>query len=65
MMIFRPQGIFPARRRRRELMLTEEGVSAPEPPGGPVQITSMGEKLPSSYGKLSLDEPGPIGPETQ
>jgi branched-chain amino acid transport system permease protein len=65
LMIFRPQGVVPSRRRRRELLLTEEGVSAPDLPGGPVRITSMGEKLPSSYGKLSLDEPGYIGPETE
>ena len=26
MMIFRPQGIIPSRRRRREILLTEEGV---------------------------------------
>jgi hypothetical protein len=45
--------------------LTEEGVFAPDLSGGPVRITSMGEKLPSSYGKLSLDEPGYIGPETE
>ena len=65
MMIFRPQGIIPSRRRRREILLTEEGVGHAESPGGPVRSTSMGETLPSSYGKLSLDEPGYIGPETQ
>jgi branched-chain amino acid transport system permease protein len=65
MMIFRPQGIIPSRRRRREILLTEEGVGHGEPPGGPVRSTSLGETLPSSYGKLSLDEPGYIGPETQ
>jgi branched-chain amino acid transport system permease protein len=65
LMIFRPQGVVPSRRRRRELLLTEEGVFAPDLPGGPVRITSMGEKLPSSYGKLSLDEPGYVGPETE
>ena len=65
MMIFRPQGIIPSRRRRREILLTEEGVGPPGTPGGPVQIVSAGEKLPSSYGKLSLDEPGYIGSETE
>jgi|GEM_PF-184295 branched-chain amino acid transport system permease protein len=65
MMIFRPQGIIPSRRRRREILLTEEGIGHGESPGGPVRSTSMGETLPSSYGKLSLDEPGYIGPETQ
>jgi branched-chain amino acid transport system permease protein len=65
MMIFRPQGIIPSRRRRREILLTEEGVGHGESPGGPVRSTSLGETLPSSYGKLSLDEPGYIGPETQ
>ena len=65
MMIFRPQGIIPSRRRRREILLTEEGVGHGESPGGPVRSTSLGEALPSSYGKLSLDEPGYIGPETQ
>jgi hypothetical protein len=30
-----------------------------------VRSTSLGETLPSSYGKLSLDEPGYIGPETK
>ncbi|MGD0874560.1 MAG: branched-chain amino acid ABC transporter permease [Acidimicrobiales bacterium] len=65
MMIFRPQGIVPSRRRRREILLTEEGVGHSESPGGPVRSTSMGETLPSSYGRLSLDEPGYIGPETE
>jgi branched-chain amino acid transport system permease protein len=65
LMIFRPQGIIPSRRRRRELILTEEGGGHPGTPGGPVRITSMGETLPSDYGKLSLDEPGYIGPETE
>ena len=65
LMIFRPQGIIPSRRRRRELILTEEGGGHPVTPGGPVRITSMGETLPSDYGKLSLDEPGYIGPETE
>jgi branched-chain amino acid transport system permease protein len=65
MMIFRPQGIIPSRRRSREILLTEEGVGHAESPGGPVRSTSLGETLPSSYGKLSLDEPGYIGPETQ
>ena len=65
LMIFRPQGLIPSRRRRREILLTEQGVSSPESPGGPVQLTSMGEQLPSSYGELSLDQPGYIGPETE
>jgi branched-chain amino acid transport system permease protein len=65
LMIFRPQGIIPSRRRRREILLTEEGGGHPGTPGGPVRITSMGETLPSDYGKLSLDEPGYIGPETE
>jgi len=65
MMIFRPQGIIPSRRRRREILLTEGGVGPPGTPGGPVQIVSGGEKLPSSYGGLSLDEPGYIGSETE
>jgi branched-chain amino acid transport system permease protein len=65
LMIFRPQGIIPSRRRRRELILTEEGGGHPGTPGGPIRITSMGETLPSDYGKLSLDEPGYIGPETE
>jgi len=65
LMIFRPQGIIPARRRRREILLTEEGVGHPESPGGPVRVTSFGETLPSDYGKLSLDEPGYVGPETE
>jgi branched-chain amino acid transport system permease protein len=65
LMIFRPQGVIPSRRRRRELLLTEEGVGSPDSPGGPIRIRSMGETLPSSYGKLSLDEPGYIGPETE
>jgi len=65
LMIFRPQGIIPSRRRRREILLTEEGIVPPETPGGPVRATSLGEALPSDYGKLSLDEPGYIGPETQ
>ena len=64
-MIFRPQGLIPSRRRRREILLTEEGIGHAESPGGPVRSTSMGEMLPSSYGKLSLDEPGYIGPETE
>jgi len=65
LMIFRPQGLIPSRRRRREILLTEEGIGHAESPGGPVRSTSMGEMLPSSYGKLSLDEPGYIGPETE
>jgi len=65
LMIFRPQGIIPSRRRRREIMLTEEGVGHPAPPGGPVRVISMGEELPASYGELSLDEPGYVGPETE
>jgi len=65
LMIFRPQGVVPSRRRRREILLTEEGIGHPEAPGGPVRIVSMGEELPSSYGKLSLDEPGYVGPETE
>jgi len=64
-MIFRPQGVIPSRRRRREILLTEAGVGYPDSPGGPVQVKSMGEALPSSYGKLSLDEPGYIGSETE
>ncbi|MGD0944097.1 MAG: branched-chain amino acid ABC transporter permease [Acidimicrobiales bacterium] len=65
LMIFRPQGIIPSRRRRREILLTEEGIGHEESPGGPVRVTSMGETLPSDYGRLSLDEPGYIGPETE
>jgi len=65
MMIFSAAGDHPLGRRRREILLTEEGVGHAESPGGPVRSTSMGETLPSSYGKLSLDEPGYIGPETQ
>ena len=65
LMIFRPQGIIPSRRRRREILLTEEGIGHSESPGGPVRIASMGEMLPSDYGKLTLDEPGYIAPETE
>ena len=65
LMIFRPQGIIPSRRRRREILLTEEGIVPPGTPGGPIRIRSMGEKLPSNYGELSLDEPGYISPDTQ
>lgn len=65
LMIFRPQGIVPSRRRRREILLTEEGIGHAGTPGEPVRLTSMGEELPASYGKLSLDEPGYIGPETE
>jgi branched-chain amino acid transport system permease protein len=65
LMIFRPQGLIPSRRRRREIMLTEAGIGHDDSPGGPLQVTSMGTALPSSYGKLSLDEPGYIGPETE
>jgi branched-chain amino acid transport system permease protein len=65
LMIFRPQGIIPSRRRRREILLTEAGVGHMDSPGGPLQVRSFGELLPSSYGKLSLDEPGYIGPETE
>jgi branched-chain amino acid transport system permease protein len=65
LMIFRPQGVIPSRRRRREILLTEAGVGHPDSPGGPLQVMSMGEALPSSYGKLSLDEPGYIGSETE
>ena len=63
-MIFRPQGIVPSRRRRREILLTEEGVGHEDSPGGPVRLRSIG-MLPADYGKLSLDEPGYIAPETQ
>jgi branched-chain amino acid transport system permease protein len=65
LMIFRPQGIIPSRRRLREILLLEEGVGHLESPGGPVRVRSLGEVLPASYGKLSLDEPGYIGPETE
>jgi branched-chain amino acid transport system permease protein len=65
LMIFRPQGIIPSRRRRREILLTEEGIGHADSPGGPVRVTSMGEVLPSTYGRLSLDEPGYIGPGTE
>ena len=65
LMIFRPQGIVPSRRRRREILLTEAGIGHNQTPGGPVRSTSLHETLPSSYGKLSLDEPGYIGPETE
>jgi branched-chain amino acid transport system permease protein len=65
LMIFRPQGIVPSRRRRREILLTEEGVGHAPSPGGPVRVESMGEMLPSDYGKLTLDEPGYIRPETE
>ena len=67
LMIFRPQGMIPSRRRRREILLTEEGIGHPPPPGGPVRITSaatVGE-LPGTYGELSLDDPGYVGPETE
>jgi branched-chain amino acid transport system permease protein len=64
LMIFRPQGIVPSRRRRREILLTEEGVGHEDSPGGPVRLRSIG-MLPADYGKLSLDEPGYIAPETQ
>jgi hypothetical protein len=64
-MIFRPQGIIPSRRRLREILLLEEGVGHLDSPGGPVRARSLGEVLPASYGKLSLDEPGYIGPETE
>ncbi len=60
MMIFRPLGIIPSRRRRREIFLTEEGAGAP---GTGVPAEEQG--LPSSYGQLSLDEPGYIGSETE
>jgi branched-chain amino acid transport system permease protein len=63
--IFRPQGIIPSRRRLREIQLTEQGIGHADVPGGPVRAVSMGEELPSSYGKLSLDEPGYVGPETE
>ena len=33
LMIFRPQGVIPSRRRRREILLTEAGVGHPESPG--------------------------------
>ncbi len=65
LMIFRPQGIIPSRRRRREILLTEEGIGHLDSPGGPVRARSLGETLPANYGKLSLDEPGYIGPETE
>jgi branched-chain amino acid transport system permease protein len=65
LMIFRPQGIIPSRRRRREILLTEEGIGHADSPGGPVRARSLGEMLPATYGKLSLDEPGYIGPETE
>jgi branched-chain amino acid transport system permease protein len=65
LMIFRPQGIIPSRRRLREILLLEEGVGHLDSPGGPVRARSWGEPLPASYGKLSLDEPGYIGPETE
>ena len=65
LMIFRPQGIIPSRRRLREILLLEEGVGHLDSPGGPVRARSLGEVLPASYGKLSLDEPGYIGPETE
>ena len=41
LMIFRPQGIIPSRRRRREILLTEEGIGHAETPGGPVRATSL------------------------
>jgi branched-chain amino acid transport system permease protein len=65
LMIFRPEGIIPSRRRRREILLTEQGVGHLDSPGGPVRLKVLGERLPASYGKLSLDEPGYIGPETE
>jgi branched-chain amino acid transport system permease protein len=64
-MIFLPQGLVPSRRRRREILLTEEGIGHLDSPGGPVRVRSLGEMLPATYGKLSLDEPGYIGPETE
>jgi branched-chain amino acid transport system permease protein len=60
MMIFRPQGIIPSRRRRREIYLTEEGGGAPG-----TGVPAEEEGLPGSYGQLSLDEPGYIGSETE
>jgi branched-chain amino acid transport system permease protein len=65
LMIFRPQGIIPSRRRRREILLTEEGVGHADAhaPGGPVSLSFRPQT--SDYGKLSLDEPGYIGPETE
>ena len=40
LMIFRPQGIIPSCRRRREILLTESGVVSPASPGGPIRINS-------------------------
>ncbi|HUC15385.1 MAG TPA: branched-chain amino acid ABC transporter permease, partial [Acidimicrobiales bacterium] len=65
LMVFRPQGIIPSRRRLREILLLEDGVGHLDSPGGPVRVRSLGEVLPATYGKLSLDEPGYIGPETE
>ena len=65
LMIFRPQGIVPSRRRRREILLTEEGIVNPRIPGGsgPDRLTWRGASVRLRQG--SLDEPGPIGPETE
>ena len=65
LMIFRPQGIVPSRRRRREILLTEEGIVNPKIPGGsgPDRLTWRGASVRLRQG--SLDEPGPIGPETE
>jgi branched-chain amino acid transport system permease protein len=65
LMIFRPQGIIPSRRRRREILLTEEGIGHAEPPGGPVRVRTVAGELPSDYGRLTLDEPGYVRPETE
>jgi len=64
LMIFRPQGIIPSRRRRREILLTEAGVAHPDREGGLVGPRTTGV-LPVDYGRLSLDEPGYVGPETE
>ena len=65
LMIFRPQGIIPSRRRRREILLTEQGVGHRRVRAAPCSSRPWESTLPSSYGKLSLDEPGYIGPETE
>ena len=65
LMIFRPQGIIPSRRRRREILLTEEGIGHREARAAPCGARPWERHCRPSYGKLSLDEPGYIGPETE
>jgi branched-chain amino acid transport system permease protein len=64
LMIFRPQGIIPSRRRRREILLTEAGAAHPDREGGLAGPGQTGV-LSADYGRMSLDEPGYVGPETE